>query len=129
MKEKIINGLLIIFSLFGYLEWGTNSNSFLFEGEYEVLRNLFKNFDSAVHPLTIIPLVGQILLVVSLFQKKPDKTLTYTGISCLTLLLGFMFFIGIIGMKFKILISTIPFLVTAIFALLQLRKQKQTNPN
>lgn len=124
MKAKILNLLLIITSLFGYLEWGTNNKSFLFEGEYEVLRNIFTNPESAIHPFTIIPLVGQILLLITLFQKKPNKTLTYIGIACLGLLLGFMFFIGITSLNFKILISPLPFLITAIYTIFYLRKQK-----
>lgn len=117
MKSKILNILLIIFSLIGYLEWGTDNKSFLFEGEYEVLSNLFTNPEKAIHPFTIIPLLGQILLLITLFLKETNKILTYNGIACLGLLLGFMFFIGITSLNFKILISTLPFLVTAIYTL------------
>ncbi|MFZ1496172.1 MAG: hypothetical protein WAS72_03885, partial [Saprospiraceae bacterium] len=109
---------MIISSLFGYLEWGTDNKSFLFEGEYEVLRKLFTDTESLVHAFTIIPLLGQILLLITIFQKKPNKILTYIGIACLGLLLGFMFFISIIGMRPKILISTLPFLATAIYTIL-----------
>ncbi len=124
MKAKILNIVLIIFSLIGYLEWGTDNKSFLFEGEYEVLSNIFTNPEKVVHPFTVIPLLGQILLLITLFQKKPSKMLTYIGIACVGLLLGFMFFIGLIGMKFKILLSTLPFLATAVYTILYLRKAK-----
>lgn len=124
MKEKILNALLIIFSLFGYLEWGGGNKTYLYQGEYEVLRKLFTNAESLVHPFTIIPIIGQILLLITLFQKKPNKALTYSGIACLGLLLGFMFFIGILGLNFKILISTVPFLVTAIYTIMYHRKNK-----
>jgi hypothetical protein len=127
MKEKFLNILLIISSLFGYLEWGTDNKSFLFEGEYEVLSKLFTDSESAVHPFTIIPLLGQILLLITLFQQKPNKILTYIGIACLGLLLGFMFFISIIVMKLKILISTLPFLATAIYTVFHFRKKIPTN--
>lgn len=124
MKEKILNTLLIIFSLFGYLEWGGGNKTYLYQGEYEVLSKLFTNAESLVHPFTIIPIIGQILLLITLFQKKPNKALTYSGIACLGLLLGFMFFIGILGLNFKILISTVPFLVTAIYTIMYYRKNK-----
>lgn len=122
MKQRLFNSLLILSSLAGYLEWGTDNRSFLFQGEYEVLSNLLRNPESAIHPFTVIPLVGQILLLITLFQKKPNKMLTYIGIACLGLLLGFMFFIGITRWNFKILISTLPFLVTAVCTMLHLRK-------
>lgn len=126
MKEKLLNILLIISSLVGYLEWGTDNKSFLFEGEYEVLSNLFTNPEKAIHPFTIIPLLGQILLMITLFQKETNKILTYIGVACLGLLLGFMFFIGITSLNFKILISTLPFLATASYTIFYLRKQRQT---
>ncbi len=128
MKAKFLNILLIIFSLFGYLECGKDNKSFLFQEEYEVLCKLFSNSESVIHPFIIIPLLGQILLLVTLFQKRPGKILTYISIACLGLLLGFMFFIGILGMRFKILISTIPFLVTSIYTLtLSKSRLKRTN--
>lgn len=126
MKAKILNLLLIITSLFGYLEWSGNNSSFLFQSEYDVLTKIFTEPKTVVHPFTIIPLVGQILLLITLFQKKPSKMLTYIGIACLGLLLGFIFFIGITSLNFKILISTLPFLATAIYTIFYLRKQRQT---
>ncbi len=126
MKAKILNLLLIITSLFGYLEWGGNNSSFLSQSEYDVLTKIFTEPKTVVHPFTIIPLVGQILLLITLFQKNPSKILTYICIACLGLLLGFMFFIGITSLNFKILTSTLPFLATAIYTIFYLRKRRQT---
>lgn len=126
MKAKILNLLLIITSLFGYLEWGGSNSSFLFQSEYEVLTKIFTEPKTVVHPFTIIPLIGQVLLLITLFRKEPSKILTYTGITCLGLLLGFMFFIGITSLNFKILTSTLPFLTTAIYTILYLRKHRKT---
>lgn len=124
MKTKTLNSLLIITSLFGYLEWGTGNRSFLFEGEYEIFRKMFSDPEHLAHPFVLFPLFGQLLLLFTLFQKKPGKVLTYTGIGCLSLLLGFMFFIGAWGMHFKILLSTLPFLAVAVYAIIHLRNQK-----
>lgn len=126
MKSKILTLLLIITSLIGYLEWGGNNSSFLFQSEYDVLTKIFTEPKTVVHPFTIIPLVGQILLLITLFQKKQSKMLTYIGIACLGLLLGFMFFIGVTSLNFKILTSTLPFLAIAIYTIIYLRKQRQT---
>lgn len=125
VKTKILNGLLIITSLFGYLEWGAGNRSFLFQGEYEVFRKMFSAPEHLAHPFVLFPLFGQLLLLLTLFQKKPAKVLTYLGIGCLSLLLGFMFFIGIWGMNFKILLSTLPFLTAAVYTLMHLRKHKK----
>ena len=116
MKAKFLNLLLIISSLFGYLEWGAGNKTFLFEGEYEVLSKLFTDPKSVVHPFTLLPLLGQILLL-----KNPSKTMTYVGIACLGVLLGLMFFIGIMALNFKILISTLPFLLISFYTIMYWR--------
>ena len=114
MKSKILNSLIIITSLLGYLEWSGNSHSFLFQAEGEILSKLFRDPISTLHPFTILPLIGQVILIVTLFQKKPSKTLTYISIGSLGILLVFMFVIGLLSFNYKIIISTIPFIVISI---------------
>ncbi|MBX2892165.1 MAG: hypothetical protein KF734_14655 [Saprospiraceae bacterium] len=121
MKSKLLNAALVLTSLFGYLEWGKGNSTFLFQGEYEILTKLFNDPQSVIHPFILLPLFGQLLLLTTLFQKKPNKTLTYVGIGCIGLLLGFMFVIGILGRNYKILISTLPFIATAIVAIRNFR--------
>lgn len=110
MKTKILNLLLIVFSLFGYLEWGKDNSSFLFEAEAEIFSKLFTDPGSVVHPFTMLPLAGQLLLLVTLFQKKPNRWLTFTGMGGIGILLVFMFLIGLISLNVNILLSTMPFL-------------------
>ncbi len=117
MKSKILNFLLIITSLFGYLEWSGNSHMFLFQAEGEIILKLFTHPTSVIHPFTVLPMIGQIILLITLFQKKPNKTLTYIGMGGLGILLTFMFFIGVISLNSKILFSTIPFLIISIFTI------------
>ena len=123
MKRKILNLLLIITSLFGYLEWGTENKMFLFQGEWEVLIKLFQDPVAAAHPFTLTPLFGQILLLITLFQKEPGKILTFVGLACLSLLLLFMFLIGILSLNFKILLSTIPFIITGVLVMIESRRK------
>lgn len=113
MKEKILNVLLIVSSLFGYLEWGGNQKAFLYESEFEVVRKLFSDPMSVLHPLILLPLLGQLLLLTAIFMSKSGKISSLTGIACLSVLLGMMFFIGLLDLHIKILLSTLPFLVIA----------------
>ncbi|MBK9962035.1 MAG: hypothetical protein IPP06_12135 [Saprospiraceae bacterium] len=124
MKSKILNLLLIVTSLFGYLEWGGNNSILLFQAEADIISKLFTDPTSVIHPFILLPLVGQILLLVSVFQNKPSHLLTYIGMACLALLLGFMFVIGILGLNYKIIFSTLPFLVVAGTAIFHYRKIK-----
>lgn len=122
MKSKILNFFLIVTSLLGYLEWGKNTYTFLFQAEFEILIKIFKDTKSVLHPFTILPLIGQLILIITLFQKTPSKILTYIGIVSLSVLLLFMFLIGLMSMNYKIIFSTIPFIVTSILATIHSRK-------
>ncbi|HRG00439.1 MAG: hypothetical protein U0W65_02325 [Bacteroidia bacterium] len=124
MKAKILNGLLIITSLLGYLEWGGNNHILLFQAEAEIFSKLLYDPQSVIHPLILMPLAGQVLLLITLFQKTPNKRLTYIAIGSLGLLLGFMLFIGLIDLNLKIIISTIPFLTVSVYTILQLKKKQ-----
>jgi len=123
MKSKILNLSLILTSLIGYLEWGGNNKMFLFQGEMEIVSKLFNNPTSAIHPFTLLPLIGQILLTFTLFQKNPSKILTFLGFGGIGILLLFMFVIGLMSANFKILISTVPFLVTGILVIRYYREK------
>ncbi|MCU0390795.1 MAG: hypothetical protein MUE81_06720, partial [Thermoflexibacter sp.] len=89
-----------------------------------VIYKFFTDPSSIIHPFIVLPLLGQILLIVTLFQKKANKILIYVGIFGLGLLLGFMFIIGIISLNYKITISTIPFLIVVALTIINLRKSK-----
>ena len=123
MKKKILNGCLILTSLIGFLEWGGGNKMFLFQGEIEVLTKLYQDPLAAAHPFTLLPLFGQLILLYTLFQKTPGRLLTVIGLGSLSVLLLFMFLIGLISFNYKILVSTIPFLITAILTILEVRKK------
>ena len=124
MKGKILTSLLIVSSLFGYLEWGQNNHMLLFQAEVEIITKLFTDPLSALHPFTVLPLLGQVLLLITLFQKRQSKILTYIGIGGIGILLALMFLIGCMELNFKILFSTVPFLVLAFLTIRYHRKTK-----
>ncbi len=123
MKAKILNSLLLVMSLIGYLEWAGNNHIFLIQAEVEIFFKLITEPKSVAHPFILLPIIGQVLLLISLFQKTPHKALTYSGIGALGILLAFMFLIGVISLNFKILFSTIPFLVVAIYTIIHYRNK------
>jgi len=114
---------LIAASLFGRLEWGAGQKMFLFEGEWDILKRLFTDPRSVAHPFIVLPLLGQALLLIALFQRSPKSWLIYSGMGALTVLLGFMTFIGIISLNWRIFVSTLPFLALCAVAVIELRKR------
>jgi len=129
MKSKILNLGLILTSFMGYLEWGGDNKMFLIQGEIEIISKLFNNPGSVIHPFTILPLAGQLLLVITLFQNPPSKILTLLGLSGMGLLLGFMFIIGLLGQEFKIALSTVPFLFVSFLTVKHYRATKSDTTN
>ena len=124
MKLKILNFILILTSLAGYLEWGKGNNIFLFQAEADIVSKLFTNPTSVLHPFTVLPLAGQILLLITLFQSKPNKIHTYTGIAGIGILLALMLIVGSLSLNFKMILSTLPFFVIAFYTVRYLRRTK-----
>jgi hypothetical protein len=121
VNNKIKVLFLIISSLFVYLSWGKESAAFLFQIEYEIITKLLTNPISTLHPFTVIPMLGQLLLLITLLQKTPTPILLKTGIGCLLFLIGFVFIIGLLSLRVPIIVSTIPFITLAFFTLKSLR--------
>jgi hypothetical protein len=124
MKGKILNTLLLISSLFGFLEWGQNHKMFLFQLEAEVFSKITKDPLALIHPFVILPLLGQVLLLITLFQRNPGKKLTYVGIGGIGILMALIFLVGCLNFNLKILFSTIPFLVIGYITIRYHRKMK-----
>jgi hypothetical protein len=129
MKSKILNALLILTSLAGYLEWGKDNRIFLFQAEGQILLRLLNDPVEVAHPFTVLPMVGQLILLITLFQKNPGKILTYIGLAGIGILLAFMFVIGLMSWNWKILVSTLPFLITAFLTVRHLRSMQNTYVN
>ncbi|MBK9285864.1 MAG: hypothetical protein IPM51_16335 [Sphingobacteriaceae bacterium] len=125
MKIKILILLVILTSFIGYMEWGDKNHSLLIQAEYEVIRNLFSNPLAVLHPITIIPLFGQLLLFISLFLKKPNRILIYTGVCCLGMLMGFLFAIGLSVLNLKMFVASLPFILFVTILWKNLQKLKK----
>lgn len=126
-KKWVLILLLFLSTFFGYLEWGDNQSSFLIETELEIFSKGIKDPLSVVHPFTLIPFIGQILLLISLFQKAPKKWLVIAAIISLGLLFGLILFIGIIGPNWEILLSSLPFWLISILLIREFRTSRNVD--
>ena len=123
MKYKVLIFLLIISSLFGYLSWGTDNHAYLWEVERDIIQKLFSEPESVAHPFILIPLLGQLLLLIALFQNKPNPKLIYTAIGCIGLLFVFILIAGILSTHISIIGSTLPFLAISMYTIKVLKNQ------
>ena len=127
MKAKVLNFALLLSSFIGYLEWGKDQSNFLIESEIEVITKAFSDIGAIIHPFILLPLLGQLLLIITLFQKTPSKTITYIGMICLAILLVFIFISGIIIFNIKILASATPFVVTMFLIIRHYKQLKKVS--
>lgn len=124
MKIRIATLAVILSSFIGYLEWGGEQSGFLLEMEMNILRSGAKQ--ALLHPAFMIPFIGQVLLLIALMMKQPKRWMIYTGTGMLSLLLVFIFIIGIISLNMKILTSSLPFIFSAV-VLLRLSRRKSSD--
>ncbi|MFN8354855.1 MAG: hypothetical protein U0Y10_10445 [Spirosomataceae bacterium] len=113
MKKGINLGLLLS-PLVCYLEWGKNQSSFLFQAEYLLFFGSNHATNSFTHPLVLLPLCGQLLIVYSLFQANPNKRLTLIGLLMIAPLILMILVAGLLSLNPKIILSTIPFGVVSV---------------
>lgn len=123
MKIRIATLAVILSSFIGYLEWGGEQSGFLLEMEMNILISGAKQ--ALVHPAFLIPFIGQLLLLITLFQREQKRWMIYTGTGMLSLLLVFIFIIGILSLNVKILASASPFIFSA-GVLLRLSRRKSS---
>jgi hypothetical protein len=109
-NKRTLNIFLLFTSLIGYLEWGQGNSSTIAQAEWEILVKIWSDPASVLHPLTILPFLGQVLLVITLFQKQVHKTLTLIGGACISILFVLILLVGIFSANAKVILSVIPFL-------------------
>lgn len=123
--QRLLVLALIVTSLLPYLEWG-NQSAFLFEMEYEILFSGKHEKENFIHPAILIPLAGQLLLIIAAFQKIPQRKLVLPGIGLLALLILFISLIGILAKKPEIILSTLPFLTASGWYIFRTRPVKKS---
>jgi hypothetical protein len=97
--------------------WNGGQHGFLFQLEYELIARIKYNPETILHPFVLMPLCGQLIILYSLFQKIPGRVLTIVGLACLSLIMLMLLLIGTLALNSKIIISSLPFIITGVFVL------------
>ena len=106
--------LLLLSTLVPYLEWGKTQSAFLFEIEWLVFKSIFVNPFSIVHPLILLPLFGQ-LLILDFGVFIPRFYPVLFGIVLVSALILFILFVGIFSINILVVLSCIPFVFATAF--------------
>lgn len=108
MKQLINIGLFLTFQ-FCYLEW-PNNNSFIFQAEYEILTKTEHLIQNLMHPIILIAIISQILILLSATFKSFNPKWNFLGIIALTPIVLLFLLVGILSLNVMIILSTIPYL-------------------
>jgi hypothetical protein len=109
----------------GYLEWAKDQHFFVYALEYDLFLKFTRHPNEVLHPLIIIPFIGQVFLIIALLQNKPNKNLIFLGIGCLSLLYLMLFIVGIAAANLKIILSSLPFLILSAL-IIKMNRNKRT---
>ncbi len=120
LKTSILAALLT--SLWGYMEWGGGNSAFIYESEYLVFFQKNGGIDTFTHPIVLLPLMGQILLLVSLFSRRPNRRVVMTGLVGIGLLFALIALAGLLSMNWKVLLSTVPYFLSVNWCWRQFKK-------
>lgn len=124
MINRLLALALVLTSLIGYLAWGNNQQVFLYQLEWDVILKLVNEPSSVLHPLVVLPLLGQLLLLITLFKKSPGKILLLTGMGFIGILFLMMLLVGILSSNAKIIFFALPYLMVALITVVYNRKKK-----
>jgi hypothetical protein len=113
MRRRVLNILLLFASLFGYMSWGAGQHAFLFEAEYQLLTGMGGE-GAFSHPLVLLPMIGQVLLLFTICQKKPSRLLTTIAILLLGILLLLVLMAGVFGQRWLMVLSVLPFILLTV---------------
>jgi len=122
--KKLLNLLLLITSLFGYLQWGGGHHAFIWQAERDIFLRGVGHTDAMLHPFVLLPLCGQLLLLFTLVQRVPGRLPTLIGLGCLSIIMLFLLFIGIIARSPAIAFSALPFVITGVLVLRGMRRRR-----
>jgi hypothetical protein len=123
--KRIFNICLLLAFLPGYLEWGKDRHAFIFQMETEIFIKGSNDLKSILHPLILLPFTGQLLILITIFQKRVSRILSLVGLACLSLLMLLLMVIGLLTLNVQVIVSTIPFIASAVFVIKYNRKKTE----
>lgn len=115
--KRILNACLFFTSLFGYLQWGKDKHAFIFQLEYELFLKIKTSPQTLLHPLILLPLCGQLLILFTLFQKTPGRAVSLIGLACISIIMLMLLLVGIVTTDLRIALSSIPFIITGVLVI------------
>lgn len=120
--KKIALLCLFISFLFCYLEWPPDNHYFVYELAYNLLFEKTEKANAFLHPLVMLPFLGQLLALIAVFIPKPKRWMVITAIALMGTLVLMLLIVGALGLNWKILAGVVPFVGAAVWCWREFRK-------
>ncbi len=110
-----LNVLLFLSFQICYLEWPPHNSMFVFQAIFEIFSKTENLVDNFTHPIILLGLFTQLLLLLGALNPKMNKKLNAIGILLLGLLVLLFLLISILSLNLKMLLATLPYLSITIY--------------
>ncbi|WP_421754146.1 hypothetical protein [Croceimicrobium sp.] len=105
---------LLLSTFLVYLEWGGAQRAFLVEMEVQLFRDLFQQPEHFAHPLILLPLFGQLLLIFLILKPQAKRLWPMLSIISIGLLLLFVLLGALLKWNPLMLLSVMPFMLISL---------------
>ena len=109
MQIKLLRVGLLLSFLGLYLEWGKRQHAFVAQIEWQIISLQKPLLGTFLYPLVLLPFVGQLLLLYTLFTTQPRRWQTRTSIVFMGTLAIIVLLSGVFSFNWKIILSSLPF--------------------
>lgn len=110
-RNRIFAALTLISTFLVYFEWGGGNQAFLWEMELDLFQKATEDIAALGHPLIILPLMAQILLIVIIALPNARRSLPIVAVSLFGILAFIVLLGGVGGSNYKIIGFSLPFVI------------------
>lgn len=113
--RRFLNFLLFLSFQICYLEWPPHNSIFVFQAIFELFSKTENLVDNFTHPIILLGLLTQLLLLLGALNPKMNKKINAIGILLLSLLVLLFLLISIISLNLKMFLATLPYLSITVY--------------
>lgn len=113
--RRYLNFLLFLSFQICYLEWPPHNSIFVFQAIFELFSKTENLVDNFTHPIILLGLITQLLLLLGALNPKMNKKINAIGILLLSLLVLLFLLISILSLNLKMFIATLPYLSITVY--------------
>ena len=126
LYKRIIIVLLILSILFLYFEWGGNNKAFAFQ----MIGDIFSSGkESLFHPLILLPLLGIIGLLYSLFKTNGSKKILWISILMPGVLVLLTLIVSLMSVNLKMAVAPVVFILLSVYLFIEQNRSRKDNKN